>query len=322
MLKHLVGRGHAEFSTMRQQDSFEFLLHLLQLITRSKHPTPLQDPVEAFRFVMEQRLQCKACRKVRYKTDEQENISVPVPIRRKPKDPNAMDTTSTADPNSKEKPEEREEFEPVTLKECLDIFTADEDVELTCSSCSSKSGFTKRQRFKTFPQILAVNARRFELVNWLPTKCDVPVVVGDDPISFDDYKSQGLRPDEEELPEDVAGGTSGGSTFAPNEMAMEMLQAMGFPRVRCEKALHATGNSDAEAASNWLFQHMEDPDIDEPMDLGGGGGGGGAGSTIDPANIEALGNMGFNAPQARQALKETGGDMERAVDWLFSHPDA
>jgi ubiquitin carboxyl-terminal hydrolase 5/13 len=35
-----------------------------------------------------------------------------------------------------------------------------------------------------------------------------------------------------------------------------------------------------------------------------------------------LGNMGFNAPQARQALKETGGDMERAVDWLFSHPDA
>ena len=32
--------------------------------------------------------------------------------------------------------------------------------------------------------------------------------------------------------------------------------------------------------------------------------------------------MGFSAPQARQALKETGGDMERAVDWLFSHPDA
>jgi ubiquitin carboxyl-terminal hydrolase 5/13 len=32
--------------------------------------------------------------------------------------------------------------------------------------------------------------------------------------------------------------------------------------------------------------------------------------------------MGFNAPQARQALKETGGDMERAVDWLFSHPSA
>jgi ubiquitin carboxyl-terminal hydrolase 5/13 len=32
--------------------------------------------------------------------------------------------------------------------------------------------------------------------------------------------------------------------------------------------------------------------------------------------------MGFSAPQARQALKETGGDMERAVDWLFNHPEA
>jgi ubiquitin carboxyl-terminal hydrolase 5/13 len=35
-----------------------------------------------------------------------------------------------------------------------------------------------------------------------------------------------------------------------------------------------------------------------------------------------LAGMGFSAPQARQALNETGGDMERAVDWLFSHPDA
>lgn len=31
--------------------------------------------------------------------------------------------------------------------------------------------------------------------------------------------------------------------------------------------------------------------------------------------------MGFGAPQAKKALKETGGDVERAVEWLFSHPD-
>ena len=35
---------------------------------------------------------------------------------------------------------------------------------------------------------------------------------------------------------------------------------MGFPKVRCQKALLATGNSgDAEAAMNWLFAHMDDP---------------------------------------------------------------
>jgi ubiquitin carboxyl-terminal hydrolase 5/13 len=316
MLKHLIGRGHAEFSTMRQQDAFELLLHLLKLMSRSQHVAPRKNPVDAFRFVMEQRLQCISCKKVRYREDEQENISVPVPIRRIKKD----DRMEVTDSEGKEK--EKEEFEPVTLKECLDIFTADELVELTCGSCGSKDGFTKKSLFKTFPSILAVNARRFEIVNWVPTKQDVPVIVSDEPFPFDEYKSKGLQDGEELLPDDADSGTAS-SNWVPNEAALSMLEAMGFPRVRCEKALHATGNADPEAASNWLFGHMEDPDIDDPVDFNAGSSSGGAAASVaDPEKIEGLAAMGFNAPQARQALKETGGDMERAVDWLFNHPDA
>ncbi|KAF2711451.1 ubiquitin thiolesterase [Pleomassaria siparia CBS 279.74] len=316
MLKHLIGRGHNEFSTMRQQDAFELLLHLLKLISRSQHVAPQTNPVDAFRFVMEQRLQCVGCKKVRYRTDEHENISIPVPIRRIPKDA----TMEVTDSEGKEKP--KDEFEPVSLKECLEIFTASELVELTCGSCGSKDGFTKKSMFKTFPQVLAVNARRFELVNWVPTKQDVPVIVDDVPFSFDAYKSSGLQEGEVPFPEDDDTGSAGGAPkWAPNEAALSMLEAMGFPRVRCEKALHATGNADPDAASNWLFAHMEDPDIDDPVDFNPRGGTGAA-SVIDPEKIENLCAMGFNTPQARQALKETGGDMERAVDWLFSHPDA
>ena len=307
MLKHLVGRGHSEFSSMRQQDAFELLLHLLQLISRSHGPTSISNPVDTFRFAIEQRLQCLSCKKVRYRQDESENITIPVPIRR---------VVGMTESNDKKK----EEFEPVTFKECLDIFTASEAVELTCPSCGSKDGFTKRQLFKTFPNVLAVNCRRFDIVNWLPTKMDVPVIVGDDAIDFSQYQSHGLQDSEELLPEDAEVGAGASSNkFEPNELALAQLEAMGFPRVRCEKALKATGNADAEAASNWLFEHMEDPDIDVPMadDATGGAAGG-----PDPASIEQLGNMGFSVPQARQALRETGGDMERAVDWLFSHPDA
>lgn len=43
-----------------------------------------------------------------------------------------------------------------------------------------------------------------------------------------------------------------------NAAAMEMLTGMGFPEIRCQRALLATGNSDSEAAMNWLFSHMED----------------------------------------------------------------
>ena len=319
MLKHLVGKGHAEFSTMRQQDAFELLLHLLQLISRSQRTASTQyrdvsDPVDALRFVMEQKLQCLSCNKVRYRQDEMENISVAVPIRRLPKDAKMENTT----PGPEDKEKEREEFEAVTLKQCLDDFTAPENVELNCASCGSK-GFSKQSLFKTFPSILAVNARRFEIVNWVPTKQDVPVIVGGDALDFEAYRSKGQQPDEELLPEDTNAGSTK-AAFAPNEAALSMLEAMGFPRIRCEKALHATGNTDAETASLWLFEHMEDPDIDTPMDLSGSGDS--TASTADPEKIEALGNMGFSAPQARQALKETGGDVERAVDWLFNHPDA
>lgn len=303
MFKHLVGRGHEEFSTMRQQDSFEFLQHLFKLITRSKHNGPLQDPTEAFRFVMEQRLQCLSCKKVRYRDDEQDNISIPVPLTKVPRKEGEEDGP--------------DEYEPVTLKQCLDSFTAAEIVELTCPACQSKDGFSKRSLFKTFPEVLAVNARRFVLINWVPTKVNVAVVVGDEPFLLDDYKSPGHQPTEELLPEEAAEAKP---SFIANEDAIQQLEGMGFPRNRCEKALHATGNSDPNAAMEWLFQHMEDPDIDTPLDLGGGSGA--ALDTADPEKIETLGAMGFGPPQARQALKETGGDMERAVEWLFNHPDA
>jgi len=40
---------------------------------------------------------------------------------------------------------------------------------------------------------------------------------------------------------------------------MAQLEGMGFPTIRCQKALLATGNSDPETAMEWLFAHMEDP---------------------------------------------------------------
>jgi ubiquitin carboxyl-terminal hydrolase 5/13 len=307
MLKVIIGKGHAEFSTMRQQDAFEFLLHVFKLVTRSPHKAPLEDPTRAFRFAMEQRLQCLKCSKVRYRTDEQDNISIPVPIRKIPK-------TETQPEDSTEEPK-KDEYEAVTLKECLDSFTSTEVVELTCPACGSKDGFSKRSLFKTFPEVLAVNARRFVIVNWVPTKVNVPVIVGDEPFNLDEYKSPGHQTSEELLPED---SSESRPSFVANEEAVQQLEGMGFPRNRCEKALHATGNADANSAMEWLFAHMEDADIDAPLDFGSGLA---ATSSVDPEKVEMLGAMGFSPPQARKALKETSGDMERAVEWLFSHPD-
>ncbi|KAK3375645.1 hypothetical protein B0T24DRAFT_616734 [Lasiosphaeria ovina] len=301
MLKHLIGRGHAEFSTMRQQDAFELLQHLIKLITRSKHTAGREDPTQSMRFVMEQRLQCLNCKKVRYSNDEQDSIFIDVPLEKLPAEDG-----------------EELKYKPVTLKQCIDNLTTLEVVELTCPSCGSKDGFTKRQLFKTFPEVLVVNARKMAIINWVPVKVDVPVIVGDEPFSLDDYLSPGLQPSEESLPEDSA-AAGGAPAFVPHAESLAMLEGMGFPRVRCDKALHATGNSDGNAAMEWLFAHMDDPDIDVPLDLRGAASKGGA--AADPEKLAMLESMGFVGPRAVKALGETGGDVERAVDWLFNHLD-
>ncbi|EAA30801.1 hypothetical protein GE21DRAFT_10646 [Neurospora crassa] len=306
MFKHLMGRGHEEFSTMRQQDAFELLQHLIKLITRSKHPVELGDPTQPMRFVMEQRLQCLNCKKVRYSSNEQDSVFIDVPMEKLPPEEEGQEP----------------KYKPVTLKQCLDSLTASEVVELTCAGCGSKDGFTKRQAFKTFPDVLVVNARKMAVVNWVPVKIDVPVIVDDEPLNLDEYLSKGQQPDEEALPEDESAKSSA-PAFVPNAEALAMLEAMGFPRVRGEKALHATGNSDANAAMEWLFAHMDDPDIDVPLDLSASSGGaasGGAGAA-DPEKLAMLESMGLSGPRAVKALNETGGDVERAIEWLFSHPD-
>jgi ubiquitin carboxyl-terminal hydrolase 5/13 len=101
---------------------------------------------------------------------------------------------------------------------------------------------------------------------------------------------------------------------------MAQLTEMGFPSVRCEKALHATGNSDPQAAMDWLMAHMDDPDIDVPTNIGGGDKSKPA--AVSDEAIEMIGAMGFNAPQARQALKENGGNVEAAIGWLLENPNA
>ena len=105
-----------------------------------------------------------------------------------------------------------------------------------------------------------------------------------------------------------------------NAGAMAQLEAMGFPIVRCQKALLATGNSDADAAMEWLFQHMEDPgerspggrhtwhictegnviDIDAPIQPSGG-----KGPEPSAGQISMLADMGFTHAQAKKALRET-----------------
>ncbi|GKZ28052.1 hypothetical protein AbraCBS73388_009569, partial [Aspergillus brasiliensis] len=61
-----------------------------------------------------------------------------------------------------------------------------------------------------------------------------------------------------------------------------------------------------------------DPDIDEPLEKTGTST---SGSQQDPAKVAQLAEMGINSGHARRALAATDGDLNRAIDWVFTHPE-
>jgi ubiquitin carboxyl-terminal hydrolase 5/13 len=84
---------------------------------------------------------------------------------------------------------------------------------------------------------------------------DIPITFPHDFFSLSSYKSKGKLPDDVELPEEPEAP----QTHHFDASALSQLEAMGFPTIRCQRALLATGNSGADAAMEWLFSHLDDP---------------------------------------------------------------
>jgi hypothetical protein len=146
---------------------------------------------------------------------------------------------------------------------------------------------------------------------------DVPIMIADESLQLDPLFSKGKLDTETDLPEDAPEA----APLPPfDATAMAQLEAMGFPAIRCQKALLATGNGDAEAAMNWLFQHMEDAgqflrealwrvtdrttDIDDPIVVAPTILASSAPS-VSPEQVSMIVDMGFSSAQASKALRET-----------------
>ncbi|KAK3316960.1 hypothetical protein B0H66DRAFT_535198 [Apodospora peruviana] len=269
MLKHLIGKGHEEFSGMKQQDAQELMQYLLDKISRLKHPSELGgDPAQPMRFVMEQRLQCQECKRVRLKPMVQENVFINVPAEKLPL----------------EDGEEKQKYKPYTLKECLDILTAPEEVEFRCTACPSRS-FTKRELFKTFPQVLVVVARKYVTNNFTgqSEKVEVPVIVGDETFGMDDsYFSKGLQPGEEPLPEEAEAAPPQSApeaaapkpapeptepAFEPDPELLGTMLSFGFEEGHATRICYEIKNKGGvEAALAWAEDHANDADYTDSLE--------------------------------------------------------
>ncbi|XP_032851570.2 ubiquitin carboxyl-terminal hydrolase 5 isoform X1 [Tyto alba] len=349
MFKSLIGKGHPEFSTNRQQDAQEFFLHFINMVERNCRSS--ENPNEVFRFLVEEKLKCLATEKVKYTQRVDYIMQLPVP----------MDAALNKDElleYEEKKRQAEEEKQPlpelvrakVPFSSCLEAYGAPEQVDdFWSTALQAKSVALKTTRFASFPDYLVIQIKKFTFgLDWVPKKLDVSIEMPEE-LDISALQGTGLQDGEEEMP-DIApplvtpdepkgslgfyGNEDDDSFCSPHfssptspmldESVIIQLVEMGFPMDACRKAVYYTGNSGVEAAMNWVMSHMDDPDFANPLVLPGSSGPGSTIACPDPPSEDSVAtivSMGFSRDQAMKALRATNNSLERAVDWIFSHID-
>ncbi|XP_036782645.1 ubiquitin carboxyl-terminal hydrolase 13 isoform X1 [Manis pentadactyla] len=342
MFKAFVSKSHPEFSSNRQQDAQEFFLHLVNLVERNR--TGSENPSDVFRFLVEERIQCCQTRKVRYTERVDYLMQLPVAMEAASNKDELIAyelTRREAEANRRPLPEVVRAKIPFSA--CLQAFSEPENVDdFWSSALQAKSAGVKTSRFASFPEYLVVQIKKFTFgLDWVPKKFDVSVDMPD-LLDINHLRARGLQPGEEELPDisppivipDDSKDRLMNQLIDPSdidESSVMQLAEMGFPLEACRKAVYFTGNMGAEVAFNWIIVHMEEPDFAEPLTMPGYGGVASAGASVfgatgldnqPPEEIVAIiTSMGFHRNQAIQALRATNNNLERALDWIFSHPE-
>jgi len=321
MFKSVIAANHSEFSSMRQQDALDFFLHLIDRVEQANPGNHELNPCSGFKFIIEERVQCPSG-KVSYnkRSDNMLSLSIPLHAATNKEQLEAFSEKKAAmDLDGKEVSNEEIVRPRVPLEACLASFSGPEEIpDFYSTALNSKTTATKTAGFSTFPDYLVLHMRKFVMeAGWVPKKLDVYIDVPDT-IDISHMRSKGMQPGEELLPE-RASGDNKAEPAAPvaSEDIVSQLASMGFNYLHCQKAAINTSNTGVEEAMNWLLSHMDDPDINDPLNDSRA-----SEQFVDEASVRTLISFGFPEDVAIKALKASGGNIEQATDWIFSHPEA
>ncbi|KAL0268266.1 UNVERIFIED_CONTAM: hypothetical protein PYX00_010277 [Menopon gallinae] len=320
MFKYLVGRGHPDFSSSKQQDAQEFFLHLINMLERNtRHEV---NPADCFKFQVEDRFQCNDTKKVKYTYRTEYCLPLPIPLHmatnqeqvaeyeRKKEEMKAkgqpMDSNSIVRPH-------------INFFSCLESFSQPETVDgFYSSAVSKKTTATKTTSLSTFPDYLMIHLKKFSVrEDWRVIKLDVSIDMPD-VLDLAQIRGHGIQPGEEPLPEI----TETPPPFKFDDAILAELISMGFHPEACKKALYYTKNQGIHEAVNWLNVHCVDYDFQSDFVPPGTDVSSSDSSFVpDEEGVSFLMEMGFTRQQAIKALKNTDNNLQRAGDWILSHAD-
>uniref|UniRef100_A0A336MN68 Ubiquitin carboxyl-terminal hydrolase n=1 Tax=Culicoides sonorensis TaxID=179676 RepID=A0A336MN68_CULSO len=322
MFKTLIGKGHQDFSTNTQQDAQEFFSHVINVL--NKHSLNQTNPGDAFKFKVEDRVECGSSANVKYTYRDEWCLPLNIPLQAVTN----FDEVQAYEKRRLEAEENGLKLAPedvvrpkIPLQACFQKFGEVETVEQFFSSAINDTTFAKKStRLATMPDYLVLHLKKFTIrEDWTEVKLDVAIDIPD-VLDLTSLRGIGLQPDEKELPE-ITGNLP--ELPAQDPAVLSALVDMGFPIEACKKAIYFTKNSGLEAATQWMMEHMADNDFGDPFDPYKlvSDQSNKVAFVPNPEGIMMLTSMGFTEQQAAKALKETNNNTERAVDWIFSHQD-
>lgn len=339
MFKRLIGKNHPDFSTAQQQDASEFYQHLVDKLAGAEYAgvrERLLSPGEnvddfvatsaLFSYEIEERLECQQSHQTRYMTNSENMVSLPIPLEKATNTQLFKDYEERTIKRQKLEAENKldktmsEDDVPVKLnipfEACLEAFCADQHISGFISPATSKAGdATKRTRFKTFPEYLVIQLKKYMVdpATGAPKKLDVLVPMPNE-VDLTNLRATGPAAGEVQLPE---GDAPAGPQADPTIVAQ--LMDMGFSENGSKRAALATNNSNVQAGMEWVFEHNGDPDFNDPIPVTAGTSAAPAASGPSAADLATLQGLGFTDKQARAALMASKGAVEPAANWLFGH---
>lgn len=191
--------------------------------------------------------------------------------------------------------------EKCDLDELLQNRFSPESVDWRCDGCEqNQKGTYKQAKIVALPNYLVIVANRLKLKNWVPEKTECHISGMDEILCLEQFC--GVKTATETLEKKPM------TMIAADPVLLGELLMMGIEEEPARAALIACKNSSVDAAMTIIFE------------------GGVCSEPVEPAgpsteSIETLMAAGFSGAKAKQALEATGGDLERAFDWIFSHPE-
>lgn len=335
MFKSVVSKGNREFCSGRQQDASEYFQHLLNVIRRAERCSigriigeddDKRSTAALFEFYTEKRIQDTNTREVKYIGGTDVNsvqnvleLRIPVDEAVNKIEVGMAQITKKSRIDNLSNAEVDEMKFTVPFEACLDTFINEDNMEMMVNGIPRSVSITTK--LTVFPRYLMIKLGRYMVdSNWKQVKIDAKV---DMPLSLDLSHLIATGPQAHEVLMSESGDSSSDSLTTPvaDEAIVNQLIQMGLEQNGCIRAVLAVENASVELAMEWYFSHMDDPYFHEPPVVKKSSSGNDYVEIVNPESISLLTNMGFSEKHVREALRSTNENVERAADWLFSHPE-